>query len=275
MSKQSNPKIISILNMKGGVGKTTLSVNISYILSHFHQKRVLLIDIDPQFNATQYLVDQDQIVEHFQNKKTIVDIIMPKKEEEIDLVGRGKRKKAPPQKLSDFIINISERFDIIPSSLSLIEIENSERGAEHRLKNFIKNFCKHYDIIIIDCPPTLGIHTLSAFLASEYYLIPIKPDNLSSLGLPLLERALERYKDNHSHRLKSLGQVFTIVDLRPSLTFEVMKDIKATGRPCLTAYSSQSTQIAESVSNIVEFYSKSGRYQTEFKDIVAEILAKL
>src|SRR5687767_7405649 len=125
MSKANEPKVISVLNMKGGVGKTTLSVNTAYILSHFHDKRILLIDIDPQFNATQYLVTQDAIVEHFEKKKTILDIIMPKKEEAIDLVGRGKKKKPAAPKLSDYILNITTQFDIIPSTLNLIEIENS------------------------------------------------------------------------------------------------------------------------------------------------------
>jgi len=272
-------KVISVLNMKGGVGKTTLSVNIAYILANYHEQKVLLIDIDPQFNATQYLVHQDVIVKHFENKKTVLDIIMPQKEENINLVTSAKKKKNSTPKLEDFIINISSTngttFDIIPSTLNLIEIENSERGAEKNLKYFIKKYCKHYDIIIIDCPPTLGIHTLSAFLAAEYYVIPVKPDFLSSLGLSLLERALEKYKKRHHHKLKPLGMVFTIVDLRPSLTFKIMDEIRNSRRSCITAFSSLSTQVASSVSNMDSFYSSNGRYQKEFKDIAQEIFNKL
>jgi len=279
MATSSTSKVISILNMKGGVGKTTLSVNLAYILATVHKKNVLLVDIDPQFNATQYLVDQETIVDHFKNKKTVLDIIMPKKEEEINLVNSKKRKKSSPPKLSDFIINIVEkkgyRFDIIPSTINLIEIENSDRGAENHLKKFLKKYCKHYDIVIIDCPPTIGIHTLSAFLASTYYLIPVKPDYLSSLGLSLLENVLEKYRKAHSHKLKPLGIVFTLVDLRPGLTFKIMDDLKRAKKDAITAFSSHSTVVAQSVTNLESFYASKTRYRKEFKDITEEISKKL
>jgi len=278
-TETTNSKVISILNMKGGVGKTTLSVNLAYILANFHNKKVLIVDIDPQFNATQYLVSQEAIIKHFDKKKTILDIIMPQKEEKIDLVRKRRVAEKKPQ-LSDYIINISlkqdgSRLDIIPSTVNLIEIENSPRGAEHHLKQFLKKYCKFYDIIIIDCPPTIGIHTLSAFLASAYYIIPLKPDYLSSLGLSLLEKALEKYKKADGHKLKPLGVVFTMVDLRPTLTFKVMSEIKQARKDCITAYSSLSTQVAQSFTDIGSFYNTNGRYQTEFKDIAQEIINKL
>ena len=275
-----NTKVISVLNMKGGVGKTTLSVNLAYILAHFHNKKILLVDIDPQFNATQYLVNQETIVAHFNNnKKSILDIIMPQKEEKINLVDSKKKKKNSKLLFSDYVINLTNKsdvhFDIIPSTINLIEIESSDRGAENHLKKFLKKYCKHYDIVIIDCPPTIGIHTLSAFLASTYYLIPVKPDYLSSLGLSLLERALEKYRKTHSHRLKPLGIVFTMVDLRPYLTFKIMEELKEAREDCITAYSSLSTTVAQSFSNMDKFYRSNGRYQDEFKDIAQEILNNL
>lgn len=280
MATATNTKVISVLNMKGGVGKTTLSVNLAYILANFHNKKVLIVDIDPQFNATQYLVSQEDIINHFETKKTILDIIMPQKEEKIDLVKVKKKATVKKPQLNDYIINITSkangaRLDLIPSTVNLIEIENSPRGAEHHLKQFIKKYCKLYDIVIIDCPPTIGIHTLSAFLASAYYLIPLKPDYLSSLGLSLLEKALEKYKKADGHKLKSLGVVFTMVDLRPQLTFTIMDELKRARRDYVTAYSSLSTQVAQSFSDLGSFYSSNGRYQTEFKDITKEILNKL
>lgn len=279
-------KVITIINMKGGVGKTTLSVNIAYVLAKFHDQKVLLIDIDPQFNATQYLVEQSNIIDHFKTKKTVYDILMPVREEDVTLSAKKKTSKAKPEVLGEYLINIvkydnGSTLDLIPSSLKLINFETTKRGVENRLKKFISEKCKHYDFVIIDCPPTLSILTLSAYLASEHYLIPIKPDYLSSLGLPLLERGLEEYEELYGHSLNLLGIIFTMINLRPKVTEEIMEEIKGSGRHCFDNSSTHSTRVAESVesniSSLVKFYTQgsSQRYSREFKAIVDELLSIL
>jgi len=267
--------------MKGGVGKTTLSVNISYILGRFHAKKVLLVDIDPQFNATQYLVDQNSILNHFTNKKTVFDILMPSKESEISLSSSRKKAKSQPANLDDYIIKAKKftnkgYLDLIPSSLRLINFETNKRGVENLLKKFLVEKCGHYDYIIIDCPPTLSLLTLSAYLASEYYLIPIKPDYLSSLGLPLLERGLEEYEELHGHSLKNLGVVFTMVS-SGKVADEIMSSVKASGWDCFVDHSSHSTKVARSVGSLNNFYSYAAnkRYADEFKSITQELINKL
>ena len=267
--------------MKGGVGKTTISVNIAYILARYHGKKVLLVDIDPQFNATQYLVGQAQILEHFEKKKTVYDILMPTKEDEISLSSSRKAIKAPPTNLDDYIIR-AKRFinkghlDLIPSSLKLINFETNKRGTENLLKKFLNEKCKHYDYIIIDCPPTLSLLTLSAYLASEYYLIPIKPDYLSSLGLPLLERGLEEYEELHGHSLKPLGVVFTMVS-SGKVAEEIMTSVATSGWDCFNDFSSHSTKVAKSVESLNRFYkyAVNRRYASEFKEITKELLNKI
>lgn len=269
--------------MKGGVGKTTLSVNISYVLSGFHSKKVLLVDIDPQFNATQYLVEQSRILNHFKNKKTVYDILMPQKEEEISLSAKRKASKTEPVNLKDYIISIVNvtaggRLDLIPSSLKLINFdEQGKRGTENLLKNFLNEKCKEYDFIIIDCPPTLSLLTLSAYLASEFYLIPIKPDYLSSLGLPLLERGLEDYKERFGHSIELLGIVFTMKDNRSTVAQEVIQSIEESGWNCFNAHSSQSVKVARSVNSLDNFYhyAASEKYANEFKEITTELIAKI
>lgn len=274
-------KIITVINMKGGVGKTTLSVNIAYVLGRYHKKKVLLVDIDPQFNATQYLVDQSKILNHFKDKKTVYDILMPSKEDDISLSSSRKASKTKSINLDDFIIKARKftnggQLDLIPSSLKLINFETNKRGVENLLKKFLDDKCKHYDYIIIDCPPTLSLLTLSAYLASEYYLIPIKPDYLSSLGLPLLERGLEEYEELYGHSLKALGVVFTMVALG-KVADEIMSSVKSGGWDCFTDISSQSVKVAKSVESLNNFYSYAAnkRYADEFKSITIELLNKV
>lgn len=267
--------------MKGGVGKTTLSVNIAYLLSSKHNKKVLLVDIDPQFNATQYLVDQARIIDHFKSKKTVYDILIPLKEDDISLSAKRKAAKAKPTVLTDFIINVQKftngQLDLIPSSLKLINFETNKRGTENLLKKFIDEKCKHYDFIIIDCPPTLSLLTLSAYLASKYYLIPIKPDYLSSLGLPLLERGLSEYEETHGHSLELLGVVFTMVNHKANVSNEIMDQIEESGWDCFENVSSHSTMVSQSVKSLENFYyyAKFARYASEFKAITDELLTKL
>lgn len=273
-------KIITVINMKGGVGKTTLSVNMSYILSKYHGKKTLLIDIDPQFNATQYLVDQKIILNHFRTKKTVYDILMPKKDEEVSLTLKRKKETEERINLADYTINIykngESKLDLIPSSLKLINFETSKRGVESLLKKFLKDNCTEYDYIVIDCPPTLSLLTLSAYLASEYYLIPIKPDYLSSLGLPLLDRGLKEYEDLHSHKLNLLGIVFTMVT-NTTIANEVMESVESSGWECFESISSHSTKVAKSVESIVNFHENHtfARYSEEFKNITQELLTTL
>jgi chromosome partitioning protein len=276
-------EIITVINMKGGVGKTTLSVNLGYVLTYYFDKKVLLVDIDPQFNATQYLVKQERILKHFETNKTVYDIFVPKKEAEIGISSTRTVKPADPIKLQDFVLPISRwedgsLLDLIPSSLKLINFGvDVPRGTENLLKKFLEGKCKHYDIIIIDCPPTLSLLTLSAYLASKHYVIPIKPDYLSSLGLPLLERGLGEYKENFGHSINLLGIVFTMKDNKSSVSAEVMQDIKAGGWACFENYSSLSVKVARSTQSLSDFYkyAKNDRYKREFRNIGEELLNKL
>jgi len=219
---------------EGGVGKTTLTVNLAYTLSMEYEKNVLIIDIDPQFNSTQYLMGQKKYVEYLEDgsNKTIYDIFKdptlkgPSTVRDKNLENR-KRKIS----LEDVTVRILEdksksHLDLIPSTLQLMELDTERRGAENRLKRFVSKIKSAYDVILIDCPPTMSIFTLSSYLASDAYIVPIKPDHLSSIGLPLLERAIREYDEDQDKKLDFLGIVFTMVDLRTNLMRSTMEQIR-------------------------------------------------
>lgn len=276
-------KTISVINMKGGVGKTTLTANIAYAVAQFHEKRVLLVDMDPQFNATQYFVSQKDYVEYIEDpsKKTVLDIFQDSVETAPSTVKEKDQENKPiPVSLDNGTVNIYKnkgKFDIIPSTLRLMKIQESERGEEFKLKRFLDKVKNAYDYIFIDCPPTMSIYTLSAYLASDGYLIPVKPDYLSSIGLPLLERGIEEYEGRYGKKIQQIGVIFTMVS-RTILMRDTMETLKSSpGRIVFDNFMRHSTTIARAVKkNKALFdYNDSREHGEEIKSIAKEFLDKV
>ena len=246
--------------MKGGVGKTTLAVNIAYGLAFFHKKKVLLVDSDPQFNATQSLLKDKIYLAHLNdpNKGTLRDIFLPRRPGPVNAV-TGTSRSANKGKigLSACTIPIYNpgpgrgKLDLLPSALHLIEIDTSRRGTERKLGSYLKERATDYDYVIIDCPPTISVFTMAAIIASDKYLVPIKPDPLSVVGLPLLERWLEEFTDEQGIQgeVKSVGLVFTSVrGPTPSAMADVMADLRAKRKDeVFSDFLSQATDVASSV----------------------------
>jgi chromosome partitioning protein len=251
-------QIVSFINMKGGVGKTTLAVNVAYGLAYIHRKKVLVVDADPQFNATQYLLEDTKYLQHIENEMgTLSDIFIPRRPGRVDTV-QGKAKKSNKDKMSldEAKLNIFDggkgrgSLDLIPSTLQLMEIEMSRRGTENKLRQFLSEKATGYDYVIIDCPPTISIFTQAAILASDKYLVPIKPDPLSVIGLPLLERWLADFMEDNGKSVESVGIVFTLVrGPTPRRMKEVMRSVirawlmrslnsvlLASSSPCIAIY---------------------------------------
>lgn len=281
MTKMEKTITMALINMKGGVGKTTLTANIAYALAKFHNKKVLLIDNDPQFNATQYFVPTDSYIKYIENpsKCTVLDIYVDRTKVVPSIVSKKMKPiEVPKPTLTNSTIPIysgSGKLDLIPSTLNLMEIiDVAARGTEIRLKKFINNIKDAYDFIFIDCPPTMSLFTLSAYLAADAYIIPIKPDHLSSIGTSLIERAIEKYEDTYGHNIKQVGIVFTMVKLNSRLMKDTMSTIRKTSRICFKNYLRDSTQIAKAVKyNKALFeYDVAKAYGEEVKNITDELL---
>ena len=198
-------RVISIANQKGGVGKTTTSINISTILAK-KGKKVLLIDADPQGNATSGIGIEKK------TDKSIYDVIIEEtKIEEVVLETQIKNLK------------------ICPSNINLAgaEVELvSMISREYRLKERLEENKENYDYIIIDCPPSLGLITLNAFTASDSVLIPVQCEYYALEGLGQLINTINLVKKHLNKELELEGAVLTMYDARTNLSNQVVKEVK-------------------------------------------------
>jgi chromosome partitioning protein len=280
-------QVVSFMNMKGGVGKTTLAVNVAYALAYQHGKQVLMVDGDPQFNATQCLVDDDDYLAHIRSKGTLKDIFIPRRPGAVSTTtGLARAVSKAKMSLADCTMEIfagghgrAGKLDLLPNHLSIIEAEMSPRGAEKRLKAYLKERAAQYDYVIIDCPPTISFFTQAAMLASDKYLVPLKPDPLSVVGLPLLERYIEDFSDDVGMTLEQVGLVFTMVTgPAPPAMKSVMEQIRRERKAAVFKdVLSQSTNVAKSViahQPIFLFKQSTAKLKMQILDITTEFVKR-
>lgn len=203
-------KTVAFINMKGGVGKSTLAVNLAWQLTGIQgqDKNVLVVDLDPQFNASQYLLGAHGYRKNIvhPNRATIWDVF----EQQTRTPGAGAPKLLAP---TDAIVTVRKwpqnRLDLLPSRLELAWSLKQPAQKEQLLAKFLAKVSGDYDLIIIDCAPTESLLTTAAYLASDYVLVPVKPEYLSTIGLPLLQRSLQDFRQQYEdHEVQMLGIVF-------------------------------------------------------------------
>jgi chromosome partitioning protein len=286
MAKITKKNTIAMLNMKGGVGKTTLGVNIAGALAKLHDLKIMLIDLDPQYNATQYLVNLEIHPEYVEGKEpTTLDIMCGEFETRSILNGQKVGGNENPPTLDQLTRTLYQnphgkgKLDLIPSTLHLINVENTGRGTEHNLQNFVNTVQDAYDYIFIDCPPTFSVFLLSGFLASDYYLVPLKPDPLSTLGISLLERVLAAHSKTYHKVIEPIGVVFTMVRQTREMdnVMDTVKQTSAGKRYIFRNPLSNGTAVAEaSRKNKFLFeYDRSRRQGEEIKAITKELIGLL
>jgi len=223
----SKCKVVAFMNMKGGVGKTTLCVNLADCIARHFSKKVLLIDFDPQFNATQYLIPQETYINDIYRKEITINKIFEESQVKPSFLD-GEVKTDKPD-TSNLEYNLSNNLFIVPGDLMLVNLERRNKSTdEHKLRKYIESnmLREKYDIIFIDCPPTQSIYTTAAFYASHYYIMPVKPDFLSSLGINLFKKTIEDYNDELPHRIECLGIIFTLVQDNTNHCKSTMENIK-------------------------------------------------
>ena len=199
-------KVLTIVNQKGGVGKTTTAINLAASLA-LAEKDILIIDNDPQGNSTSGLgISRDDL------DKSLYDVY----------AGRCEINDALKK-------TCLEHLNILPSTIDLLGIEVELVGREDResvLNNAIDSIREKYRYIFIDCPPSLGLLTLNALVAADSVIIPVQCEYYALEGLGLLTKTLRLVRNSFNPNLEIEGIVLTMFDLRNNLSQEVAKEVR-------------------------------------------------
>lgn len=206
--------VISFINLKGGVGKTTTTVAVAEMMAGVFQRKVLVIDLDPQTNATLMLIGEQKWEELNDTKCTIAQLF-------VDATDPEHRKFNLSQTLQRQVSNVKdvETLDLIPSSLDLINVQDRLASIPSGrfyatspieiLRRGIRPIIDNYDYILIDCPPNLGIITLNGLRISQGYIIPTIPDILSTYSIPLIIKTISEFSEVIAEPIEPFGIVIS------------------------------------------------------------------
>lgn len=219
-------KTISLVNMKGGVAKTTLAVNLADYLTRKCEKKVLLVDLDPQFNATQCLFSPiDYATRKARGSHTITTIFDDSERTAISPI-TGISSVGPVELSNIEPWSYGNGLSVVPGDLELYRLDmTSGQGREHRLRRFLDEYVKanNVDYVLIDTPPTPSHWMMSGLLASDYYLVPVRPEPLSRIGIDLLRGVIGRCSNNFGHKIECAGVVLTVTDRRTTVYSEAIR----------------------------------------------------
>lgn len=250
-------KIFAVINQKGGVGKTTTAVNLSAALGAA-KKQVLLVDLDPQGNATSGLGIEKGRLNH-----CVYDVL-----------------------LSDFpvyqaiIPDVSEGLDVLPATINLagaeVELVN-EMARENRLKDALSQLRGRYDYIIVDCPPSLGLLTVNAFVASDKLIIPVQCEFYALEGVTKLLDSMQRVKSRLNPSLDIFGVLLTMYDSRTTLSKQVAEEVRNYfGRRVFNTMIPRTVKLSEAPSfgeAIIE-YAPENKGAIAYSELAKEVISR-
>jgi cellulose biosynthesis protein BcsQ len=235
MSTENMGKIIATVNMKGGVGKTTLTVNIATCLAKVHRKKVLVVDLDTQISATLSMISPADFAKYRKENRTLRHLVSQA------ITRYGVQVSDPEEKIYqvrelviphvckvqglDLLVGDIDLYDeflvseMLYNRSLLYEKKQTfqqtwSKFEQSLIKGILESAAKYYDYIILDCAPGYNLITRSSIIASDFYLMPARPEPLSVVGIQLLERRIERlreiYRDDNSVNIQLLGIVFSM-----------------------------------------------------------------
>ncbi len=253
-----NTTIISLFNQKGGVGKTTTAINLAFGLKN-KNKKVLLVDLDPQANATRTLLDVDMYI-------NVYNLLLEKDD----------------KKYKNFdSVYIKDEIDILPSDLNLANLEQELINRFNReliLKKELDKIKDRYDFIIVDCPPNLGLLSINALCASDKLIVPICLDYFSLLGINSILKYFNLIKDNVNSNIEIMGYLINKFDkrknehkdkldiLKKKMNNDVFKTIIRT---------SSALSLSQENSKSIFDYDNKSRGAEDYNKLTDEILKKI
>jgi len=249
--------IIVITNQKGGVGKTTTAINLSAACAAAG-KRVLLIDLDPQSNSSLSFVDPGAVN------------------------GSAYELFTETSPFTDFVYSTElEKLQIVPAKINLAKLEAKLVGdfdAIYRLRDRINQIRDNYDLIFIDTPPTLGLITVNALVAANYFMVPIQPSYFAMEGTDDLLETVEKVRSRPNPDLSLLGVLVTLVDHRTTLSRDVESYIRNTfGKKTFKTVITRSVRLEEAPAHRKSIFQYAPRSSgaAEYQQLSKEVLKRV
>jgi chromosome partitioning protein len=262
---------LACVNLKGGVGKTAIAVNFAAYCG-MKKLKTLLIDLDPQTNATFSCISVQDWQTHASKKGTVADLLGARSHAN----AQGSRKEIQ----SVIRKGVFKNVDLIPSHLDLFTVDldmASATGRENRLRRALQPVQDKYDIIVCDCPPNLTIPTQNALAASSHYIVPVSPDFLSALGVGLLLSRIVELSDELERDLTRAGIIISRIGRPAQHRAETVAALRKTfGKDVLNAEIRERASVAKSAEKNLPVYQMGDTdADSEFRQMSIEVLQRM